>query len=346
MADLGDADAVTRYLRLSTDMLAPKSRDHRGPPSLRNVATIAARIETTRLQQKIRELAAYCLLDDADYSVYCAPYGALGCLMDQIAIDRETTFRSVDEGTGRELDSDRFDPYYWHLWAWNKKKSEIVGAYRVGKIDEIIAKHGIESIYSRSLYEFDAAFLHRFGNSIEVGRSFVTLPYQRKLKSLDFLWRGIGAFMVQNPKYHTLFGPVSISKQYSALARAFLADAMMANFCVDPRWQRKIRPTEPLRVSGKLWTTDVLESLGNIAVINKLLGNLDEGKRIPILLRHYLALNGRFACFTVNKGFNDSLDGLILVDLRETPRKYLDRYLGKRGSQSFLQRWGENARAA
>ncbi|MEM6687485.1 MAG: tetratricopeptide repeat protein, partial [Bacteroidota bacterium] len=39
-------------------------------------------------------------------------------------------------------------------------------------------------------------------------------------------------------------------------------------------------------------------------------------KAIPILIRHYLALNGRFISFTINNSFNDSIDGLILVDLR------------------------------
>lgn len=343
---LGDADKITGYLRLSTDMLAPATGHASKPAPARHVATIAANIRTAPLQKQIAKLEQYRLVDDAVFSVYCAPHHALGCMMKQIAVDRERTFRAVDEGTGRELDSDDFDPYYWHLWAWNKKKQEIVGAYRVGKIDEIIEEHGIDCLYSRTVYKFDQSFINQIGSAIEVGRSFVTVPYQRHPKVLDLLWRGIGAFMVQNPKYHTLFGGVSISQQYSALARAFVADAMMTNFCVSQEWQQQVRPHAPLRVSGKLWTPEVLASLGNIAIINKLLGNLDQGKRIPILLRHYLALNGRFASFAVNTGFNHSLDGLIIVDLREAPAKYLNRYLGKEGSELFLQRWRQDVRAA
>ena len=37
--------------------------------------------------------------------------------------------------------------------------------------------------------------------------------------------------------------------------------------------------------------------------------------------------------------FNDSLDGLILVDLHKTPTKYLKRYLGKQGAANFLAKW-------
>jgi len=346
IAALGNAASITDFLRLSTDMLTAKTRQQPGDGRTRPEAAIALNVAAAKLQHQIEKLEPYRLVDSGVYAVYCAPYDALGCLMGQIAIDRETTFRAVDEGTGRELDSDHFDPCYWHLWAWHKQNREIVGAYRVGKTDEILRDHGIDHLYSRSLYEFDESFIGQIGNAIEVGRSFVTLRYQRQPKALDLLWRGIGAFMVENPDYHTLFGPVSISRQYSALARAFLADAMMSNFSVRPEWQQNVRPQSPLHVKGKLWTPEILASLGNIAVINKLLGNLDQGKRMPILLRHYLALNGRFASFTVNKGFNDSLDGLILVDLRDAPDKYLNRYLGKAGRLSFLNKWDVKSRAA
>ena len=343
---LGGADDITRYLRLCTDLLAPVSDVVSKPAPHRALTTIAADIDGKALQQQIANLESYRLINDDVYAVYCAPFHAMGCFMHQIAVEREKTFRTVDEGTGQDLDSDNFDSYYWHLWAWNKKKQEIVGAYRVGKVDEIIDQHGMDCLYTRTLYEFDQTFISQLGDAIEVGRSFVALPYQRHPKALDLLWRGIGAFMVRNPGYHTLFGAVSISQQYSTLARAFLADAMMTNFSVSQEWQQHVRPQAPLKVSGKLWTADVLASLSNIAVINKLLGNLDHGKRIPILLRHYLALNGRFASFAVNTGFNHSLDGLVIVDLREAPAKYLQRYLGKEGSESFLQRWRQNVQAA
>ena len=267
-------------------------------------------------------------------------------MMKQIAIEREKSFRAVGEGTGRELDSDHFDPHYWHLWAWDKQQGKIVGAYRVGKTNEILREHGVDCLYSHSLYQFDSRFISKLGNTIEVGRSFVAIDYQRHTKTLDLLWRGIGAFVAQNPGHHTLYGCVSISNEYSSLARAFLADTMMANFAVGNDLRQQVRPRAPFQVSKKPWSPEVLTSLNSIAIINKLLGNLDQGKRMPILLRHYLALNGRFASFTVNHGFNNSLDGLIFVDLRQAPERYLNRYLGKEGAELFRQRWSQNVRAA
>ncbi len=62
---------------------------------------------------------------------------------------------------------------------------------------------------------------------------------------------------------------------------------------------------------------------------------------MPVLIRHYLSLNGRFIDFSINEGFNNSLDGLIVVDLRQAPERYLKRYLGEEGRYAFLQRWGQ-----
>ncbi len=347
--DLNELDsdaAVTDFLRLSNDALGPDHSENRGTTIGDRSIQIAGDMASSALQARLDKLVHYRLVDDQIFSVYCAPYAELGCMMNQIAIERERSFRAVGEGTGRELDSDDFDPHYWHLWAWDKQQKKIVGAYRVGKTDEIIREQGVDCLYSHSLYQFDSSFVGKLVNSIEVGRSFVALDYQRQPKALDLLWRGIGSFIAKTPGYHTLFGCVSISSEYSSMARAFLADAMMTNFAVGQDVRQQVRPRSPFQVSDKPWSAEILKSLNSIAIINKLLGNLDQGKRMPILLRHYLALNGRFASFTVNRGFNDSLDGLIFVDLRQAPDKYLNRYLGKEGTALFLQYWSDNVRAA
>ena len=40
--------------------------------------------------------------------------------------------------------------------------------------------------------------------------------------------------------------------------------------------------------------------------------------------------------FHVDCGFGESLDGLIVVDLTKTDRRWQERYLGKEGSERFL----------
>ncbi|NNL10284.1 MAG: hypothetical protein HKO84_00790 [Pseudomonadales bacterium] len=88
-----------------------------------------------------------------------------------------------------------------------------------------------------------------------------------------------------------------------------------------------------------------MSSLSHVPLVNKLVGCCDPGKALPILLRHYLSLNGRFVCFSVNKVFNDSLDGLILVDMRKVPSRYMKRYLGKRGAVDYEAYWRERESA-
>jgi hypothetical protein len=59
------------------------------------------------------------------------------------------------------------------------------------------------------------------------------------------------------------------------------------------------------------------------------------GEGMPVLIRQYLKMGGRFATFHVDHGFGRTLDGLIVVDLTRTEPKFLQRYLGKEGAASF-----------
>ncbi len=58
---------------------------------------------------------------------------------------------------------------------------------------------------------------------------------------------------------------------------------------------------------------------------------------MPILLKQYLKLGGKLLGFNRDPHFNNVLDGLILVDLLQTPHQVLQRYMGKEGLADFLQ---------
>ncbi|WP_432455532.1 MULTISPECIES: lysophospholipid acyltransferase family protein [unclassified Agarivorans] len=346
--DLADEQAVTDYFRVATDLLSlsplttPKLVSKY--PPLHLVESLPHGRQ--QLRQQLQALEDCMLLERRNFAVYCAPYSRLGPMMDEIALAREVTFRAAGEGTGKPLDSDQFDPHYLHLFVWDKQANCLVGGYRLGQANEIVKQHGIKALYSRSLYDFEPQYLQRMGDCLEMGRSFVVPKYQRHPRALDLLWQGIGHYVAKHPQYHTLFGCVSISQEHSELAQAFISDSMISAFRAEQRYLNDVKPMVPLKVKGKVWTTKVLASLSNIAILNKLIGQCEPGKSIPILLRHYLALNGRFVCFSVNNRFNQSLDGLIIVDLRKTPQKYLRRYLGQTGSEIFLTKWRHNEAAA
>jgi putative hemolysin len=326
--------AITDYLRVSTDALVrePKTLLRTKDQLVVDSSPVSGSAE---LFSAITSLEECRLIEHEELDVYCAPYDRLGPIMEQIAIAREVTFRSVGEGTGLSKDSDEFDPHYLHLFLWDKTALRIAGAYRVGLVDEIVAKHGVKGLYSRSLYKYDEAFTNRLGSAIEMGRSFIHPDYQKKPVSLNLLWRGIGKILVENPRYHTLFGSVSISREYSDLARALIADTMMTNFKAN-EFDQLIKPITPHKIMNRVWTSEMLAELSNVKMLSKLIGRCDPGKAVPVLLRHYLSVNGKLACFNIHPNFSDSLEGLIIVDARKTDAKTLRRFLGADGSEHFM----------
>ncbi|MDA0281184.1 MAG: GNAT family N-acetyltransferase [Proteobacteria bacterium] len=326
--------AITDYLRVSTDALVREPKTLPGM-NLQSVVDSSPASGSVELFAAITDLEEFRLIEHEEFDVYCAPYDRLGPIMEQIAIAREITFRSVGEGTGLSKDSDEFDPHYLHLFLWDKAALRIAGAYRVGLVDEIVAEHGVKGLYSRSLYKYDEAFINRLGSSIEMGRSFIHPDYQKKPVSLNLLWRGIGRILVDRTTYHTLFGSVSISREYSDLARALLADTMMTNFKAS-EFDQLVTPITPHKIMNRVWTSEMLAELANVKMLSKLIGRCDPGKAVPVLLRHYLSVNGKLVCFNVHPNFSDSLEGLIVVDARKTDAKTLSRFLGAAGSAHFM----------
>ena len=331
---LENPQAVTDYLRVSTDALVAESKPRR-EAFMAGIDEIDAQASASEIDRAIARLAEYRLLEHEEFDVYCAPFASLGVIMEQIAIAREITFRSVGEGTGLSRDSDQFDPNYLHLFLWDKQEKRIAGAYRVGLVDEIVSQHGVKGLYTRSLYRYDEAFIRKLGSAIEMGRSFIHPDYQRRPVSLNLLWRGIGKILVDRPRYHTLFGSVSISREYSDLARSLIADTMLSNFRAQ-EFADLVQPLTPHKVANRVWSARMLAELANVKMLGKLVGRCDPGKAVPVLLRHYLSLNGRLVCFNIHSRFNDSLEGLIVVDVRKTDSKTLGRFLGAEGLERFL----------
>ena len=326
--------AVTQYLRVATDALHKSGGQCRSdePKALLELSREQSSDELRRAVEKMTDLR---VVEHDEFDVYFAPYDRLSSVMEQIAITREKTFRAAGEGTGLSQDSDEYDPHYRHLFLWDKTECCIAGAYRVGLVNEIVATHGVEGLYSRSLYKYDEAFIRQLGSAIEMGRSFIHPDYQRRPVALNLLWRGIGQVLVKMPRYHTLFGSVSISREYSDLARSLIADTMLTNFRAKELSQL-VEPVNPLKVMNRVWTDDMLAELANVKMLSKLIGRCDPGKTVPVLLRHYLSLNGKLACFNIHSRFNYSLEGLIIVDTRNTEQKTLSKFLGAEGLNYFM----------
>lgn len=329
--------SATEYLRLASELLAKD--DTRAQKKSLPKTVLSAGVDSASLVSQFNTLSEYQVAQQGPLQVFNIPYAKLGCVAEQLALVRERTFRAVGEGTGLAFDADRFDPHYSHIIVWDAEQHQIAGAYRVSRVSTLLEKEGVTGLYSNSLFHYDDRFIRALGGAIEVGRSFVSEQYQSDSRALDLLWQGLGAMIVKYPDCHTLFGCVSISSTYSPLLRAVLSESFLAGHSAGEHMRTLVKPVAPFKYSPKFWTVDTISALSSMAAINKLLGSSGSAQRVPVLIRHYLALNGKFIDFSVNRGFNQSLDGLILVDLRNAPARYLRRYLGNEGSQEFTQRW-------
>jgi putative hemolysin len=261
-------------------------------------------------------------------------------LLREIGRLREITFREVGEGTGQELDLDRFDRYYLHILLWDDKERRIAGAYRLGRADIILREYGPRGLYTNTLFKFEKPFLAHLQNAVEMGRSFIVKEYQRSLSALPLLWRGVATWVGRHPHYTRLFGPVSISQDYDKLSRKLIVEFMEAQ---RPQLAEHVKPRKPFRFHGerKLLREFVSLQLQDVEDCSAVISSVEpDGKGLPVLLKHYLRLNGTILSFNVDKDFSNVLDGLVMVDFCETDPKMLARLMGDELHAEFARTHG------
>jgi putative hemolysin len=329
-----DAEA-TRYLRLRTELL--ESRSDSPTALFASVLPVAPETPAAVIANEIAALPPDCLLEETrEFSVYLAEARQIPLALQEIGRLREITFRAAGEGTGQPADLDRFDPYYLHLFLWNKERREIVGGYRMGEVPRILARFGHKGLYTDSLFKFKWGFLARLGPSLELGRSFIRPEYQRAYAPLLLLWKGIGAFVARHPEYSMLIGAVSVSNRYSPASRELIVRYFEKQNASE---RGVVRARRPLR--GKLvqkWEADALCSLlPDLEDLSAPIADLEpDGKGIPILVKQYVKLGGKLLAFSVDPQFGNTLDGFVMVDLTRTSPEILSRYMGKDQARSFL----------
>jgi putative hemolysin len=341
-----DDEALTKYLRIHTLILAERRRNMPEPePELDLIPGIDDHRAASHRDRILLEVEAVrarngCLVTQGGLSVYAAHSHEIPDTLQEIGRLREITFRQVGEGTGEEVDLDKFDRYYEHLFLWDEQKKCIAGAYRLGRADIILREYGPKGLYTNTLFTFEKPFLANLESAVEMGRSFITKDYQRNLSSLPLLWKGIAHWISRNPGYKKLFGPVSISKDYDKLSRKFMVEFLQEN-CLHEDLASFVKPRNPFRYlrGRKLMREFISADLQDVDDCSALISSLEtDGKGIPILLKHYLRLSGTILSFNVDKQFSSVIDGLILVDLTETEPKLLAKYMGEEKCREYLAR--------
>jgi putative hemolysin len=162
------------------------------------------------------------LVENESYAVYGEIGERIPVLLTEIGRLRELTFREVREGTGKHIDLDELDAAYTHLILWHKATARVAGSYRLTWTAQAARNGRWERLYTSKLFNFSPEFFDHIGPAVEVGRSFVTKPYQREYGALLLLWQAIARCVALRPDSPVLFGAVSISTAYPQAARELI----------------------------------------------------------------------------------------------------------------------------
>ena len=243
---------------------------------------------------------------------------------------REIAFRAAGGGTGKSMDLDEFDTCdnpYRQLVVWNPETEEILGGYRFfpGNEVEVDAK-GQPILATSHMFHFSDTFMKEYmGQTIELGRSFVTLEYQNTRKqstkglfALDNLWDGLGALTVVMPEAKYFFGKMTMYPSFSKRGRDMILYFLNKHFG-DP--DKLVYPTAPLQIEtnpeylNSLFTESAFKE--DYRILNGEIRKM--GYNIPPLVNAYMGLSPTMKVFgtAINDDFGMVEETGILIAVNE-----------------------------
>ena len=250
-------------------------------------------------------------------------------VMREIGRLREIAFREAGGGTGKEVDIDEFDTCencYKQLIVWNPHEKEIIGGYRYleGTKWNLDAK-GQPILATSHMFHFSEKFIRDYmPYTIELGRSFVSLPYQssrmgaKSLFALDNLWDGLGALTVIMPNVKYFFGKMTMYPSYIREGRDMILYFLKKHF--DDK-EKLVIPTKPLKIEtdeeelARLFCESDFRE--DYRILNREIHRL--GYHIPPLVNAYMNLSPTMKLFgtAINYGFGDVEETGILIAMDE-----------------------------
>ena len=340
MRSLEGRDQVTRYLQTKAYLLKEKTQQKIAfgviSKNSRPPKPIVRPGNPSDFEHEIAALPSdQLLLSSGTSDVYFAGADQIPQALQEIGRLRELSFREVGEGTGNASDLDLYDSYYTHLFVWDRAAKQIVGGYRLGHTDKIIDAYGLKGLYVHSLFKLSPELTADLRCALELGRSFVRIEYQRSYSSLMLLWKGIGRYLMQNPQYRILFGPLSISNDYHPVSQKLLVQ-FLRHRNSEIRRTSQVKPRRPFLgktdLAGDLIDLDSID----LNIISDLLSTVEaDDKGVPVLLRQYLKFGGHILGFNLDPNFNNAIDCLLWCDLMHTEFPLLIKYMGKEGAIEY-----------
>ncbi len=301
--------------------------------SVRNIfQTIEAIAPAGPRDEIIEELSSCKLLGETSdgKKIYLYEDNSQLSILNEIGRLREFTFRQVNEGSGKRRDIDKYDKYYKQLILWDDTANEMVGAYRLGIGKEIYQQYGKEGFYSHTLFKFNDEFESLLEHSIELGRSFVQPKYWGT-RALDYLWQGIGAYLMSNPNVKYLWGPVSLSDAYPRDAKEKIL-YFYSQFFGDDRGLVEARNEFIISKESRQTLEKIFPKCDYRDEFRLLKENLSlYSLSVPTLYKQYAEIseeNGtKFLAFNIDPDFNNCIDSLIIVEIDKILESKQKRYM-------------------
>ncbi|MCK5153979.1 MAG: lysophospholipid acyltransferase family protein [Spirochaetales bacterium] len=328
----GSSREITDFLRIQTYLQDPnfifrrqiESDNKELPELIPAVPFDLIKDELEQLPEKQH------LLNFKNYSVYYGYYAQLKNTVREITRLRELTFREMEEGSGADRDTDRFDKTYTQLFIINNDTEEIIGAYRMGQIDLLLKNNDIKDIYLSKMFNFKGEFYSKIKSGVEMGRSFLISSEQKSIYGFFLLWRGIGEFMVRNPKYRYLYGTVSLSNIYDPRSIALMHRVLVGE-------KNKVEPVTDIDIQLHPEVEEYLtKNKLNLKELDKYVKLIEpDGKGLPVLVRQYAKLGAQFVSIGSDIEFRRTPGMLLIVNTGEAPAKTIQRYFAE-GTESYL----------
>lgn len=269
------------------------------------------------------------MTNKAGNEIYIITYQQAPNVMREIGRLREIAFRAAGGGTGMSLDWDEFDtcehPYY-QLIVWDPEEELILGGYRFLPGDEIRFNTDGQPILATShMFRFSEAFIKNcLPETVELGRSFVTLEYQstramsKGLFALDNLWDGLGALTVVMPNVKYFFGKMTMYPSFNRQARDMILYFLKKHF---GDTEGLVVPEDPICIETpeaeleKLFTFDDFKS--DYRILNTEVRKL--GYNIPPLVNAYMGLSPTMRVFgtAINHEFGEVEETGIFIAVNE-----------------------------
>jgi len=332
--EYNNSSKLLNFLRARTYALGTGLEEEKklfNPRNLFNIKKLpeafAPEMNSGLLEKEVKTLREeYRIWQEKNYEVFIVPTSVIPNTIREIGRLREITFREIGEGTNKAVDLDEYDIYYNHLFIWDTEAKLVVGAYRIGLGDEIFYSQGKNGFYLNELFKIKDQLIPVLKKSIELGRSFIRKEYQQKPLPLFLLWKGIFKFLIDNPRYRYMIGPVSISNSFSKFSKSLIVDYINRNH-FDHELAQYVKPRKKFKVDFSKIDADMLmtgeDSFKNL---DDIISEVEtRSMKVPVLLRQYIALNASIICFNIDPKFADCLDGFLVLDFQKVPAEMLEK---------------------